>query len=191
VTAAFVVIAWAGIAGSLLLMFHPLLRHLKLREVPVAVAALFLGRRYRRRLALILKARQLRGGPGRAVLTWDRTVARLHGWWQAQAAPSPRRVPAAIGPRAGYPVADEAHLEQAMERLARSGELAAATRVYRRRRGGVSSASARIAAGRDWRDGLPEPRNPWAAPVERELAAHRRGDAEFWESVARNWKDVR
>jgi hypothetical protein len=69
-----VVFVLAVLGGSLMLLFHPLLKHLKLREVPLALGICLLGRPYRRRLALILRAR---GGGRSPERSRNRLAARL------------------------------------------------------------------------------------------------------------------
>lgn len=141
--------------GCVALLVHPLLRFLKVSEVPAALLACAAGRLNRRRLLFILRSRRQVCLEGTACLP-PGPLAR----------PPHEKTPAA--PRA-------AHVAKALE--ARPGSVsvrgigprqAEVTVVFRR-----PVVSFAEALGDDWRDSLPVARNPWAHLVNAELAEHR------------------
>jgi hypothetical protein len=194
VTGLYVVIAMVVLAGSLTLLCHPLLRFLKVSEVPAALLIVFSGRPNRRRLLYVLRSRRqvylddIAGLPPeylRVVLAWRTVMTRLAGlarrsrsrlgfaWKNGPLVAPPKEKKLAAG---RYPVPDREHVADALG-VARSS-------VSVRGIGPGFEVSVRsfddiLGDVGDWRDRLPAHRNPWAGQVDPELAAHRARMAEI------------
>lgn len=116
-TALLVLVALALLAGCLTLLCHPLLRFLRVPEVPAALLIACAGRSYRRRLAFVLRSRResyledIAGLPPEylwVVLAWRSVVTRL-----AALVRRPRPVPPPEKKLAPVPLCKE-HLAEAL-----------------------------------------------------------------------------
>lgn len=170
------------------LAFHPVLRYLRLPEVPMALYACLFGRRYRRHVYGILQRRREADlDPSLPAVTGP-LRRRWNAWadWSwagytrekvlvsSPAAATALRLPPRPARLPGHPVVPVLLEEQpavlprpALADLARLVEL-----------GYQTADEARAAA-----------RNPWARQLGAELAEHR--EAARWASLERNWRDIR
>lgn len=168
--------------GCLALLVHPLLRHLKISEVPAALLACVCGRSFRRRLLFVLRSRResclediacLPPGPLWVVLAWNSTAALVRrrlafAWKHGPLVTPPREKTLAAG---SYPVPSAAHVARVLE-------------VH------PGSVSVR-GIGPGYAEVTVSARNPWARQVNAELGRHREAAEEArWSNVERNWKDI-
>lgn len=194
-TALATVIVFAVFLGCMALLVHPLLRFLKISEVPAALLSVCTGRLNRRRLLFILRSRRqvylediacLPPGPLWAVLAWNSTVALVRrrlafAWKHGPLVRPPREKTLADE---AYPVPSAAHMARALE--VHLGSVSV--------RGiGPRQAEVTVHAITDRDYNCSEHRNPWARQVNAELSRHRRevSETERWARVERNWRDIR
>jgi hypothetical protein len=169
VNALAVVIALVLFAGCLALLCHPLLRFLKVPEVPAALLACVTGRLNRRRLAFILRSRRqaylediacLLPGPLWIVLAWGAVHRRLAFAWRhgPLATPSREKI---LAVSCGRPAGVTVH--EISDRDYNRSE----NREWHR---SLATGHMTVAEVRERVGG-----NPWAVQVEAELARHRKG----------------
>lgn len=162
-TAGYAAVAVVLLFGCLVLLCHPLLRFLKVSEVPAALLTACTGRLNRRRLLFILRSRResyledIEGVPPWHVLAWqdlsarwEKIVRRLGFAWEhgPLVTPPPEKKLAARR----CPCPDREHVARALQVSA--GSVSAR---------GIGPRPAGFTVGRgDWRDGLSVSRHPWA-----------------------------